>query len=243
MENVIQQSTDYEEFSLLEGNRGVSRGHAETLKRAFEETGNLLAAQPILVNKSKQIIDGQHRFEACKELGLPIYFTVISNLNVNDARNINIIKREWLPLDYAKSYAVSGNKNYQRYLQLGEDYGVAHSVLVILATNADPSKKTNGVYKDFRTGDLKLKAEDMPKIINKLDKLVEYKEYVPHALSKITALAFLKAMDADSYSHARMLRKLEMMGGQLEHFSVVTDAVKALEEIYNYRAQNTVRLY
>ena len=75
MDNAKQQSTNYDEFRTLNANRNVSENHVKQIKAAIETVGNLTEVVPIIVNENKEIIDGQHRFEACKELGLPIFYT------------------------------------------------------------------------------------------------------------------------------------------------------------------------
>jgi hypothetical protein len=67
----IQVTSDYDQFVIMEANREQNRGHIEAIKAAFGEMGNLTRVQPILVNERFEIIDGQHRFIACKELGEP----------------------------------------------------------------------------------------------------------------------------------------------------------------------------
>lgn len=143
MPNVIQSSKDYNKFSFIGANRDTSRGHIENLKKAFEENGNLTEVQPILVNDRFEIIDGQHRFNVCKELGVEIYFTQVPGLTVHDARSLNILHRRWHLSDYIESYARAGDTNYQELLQLHEDYGFSLSVTVKYAVGNEPK----GCYK------------------------------------------------------------------------------------------------
>lgn len=46
---------------------------------------DLTMYSPIIVSEDFRIIDGQHRFEACKELGFPIYFLVMPSKNAERA--------------------------------------------------------------------------------------------------------------------------------------------------------------
>ena len=235
LENLVQQSNDYDMFSFMEANREQNRGHIEALKAAFEEVGNLTRVQPILVNDSYQIIDGQHRFVACKELGLPIYFTLVPHLGVTEARSMNILHRSWGVLDYARSYAQSGVKSYQRYLKLSEDYGFSNSTL--LAYINDSAHTGSGVrdnfYKVFRNGDLVIPDEGAAR--NRLDKLAEIGEYTPLVTHRPFALALLKAMRNENYDQKRMVRKVRISGDKiLKRLLTVDESLRMIEEMYNY---------
>jgi len=70
----IFYTTDYSKFNTLAGNRQVNIAHVKKLESSFDEE---YLISPILVNEKFQIIDGQHRFEAAKNLKLPIYYYMI----------------------------------------------------------------------------------------------------------------------------------------------------------------------
>jgi hypothetical protein len=236
--NVIQETLDYDMFSFIHNNREQSRGHIEALKKAFNEVGNLTRVQPILVNERYQVIDGQHRLIACQELGEPIYFTTVSGLTISDARNMNILHREWLPLDYAKSYALSGNENYQRFLSMLEDYEVGFSNTLIFICGYQ-----NGIYKDFRRGDFVMRDEEKARKL-----LKQYKEVLDtaeHKSNAKVARALYWIFSSDKYDHKRMLQKLSLNKTMLKGYNSVADYRTSLEEIYNYKVTepNRVRLF
>lgn len=238
--NVVQETMDYEQFSFIESNREQSRGHIEALKTAFDEVGNLTRVQPILVNERYQIIDGQHRFTACKELGLPIYFTVVPGLGVAEARNMNILHRTWKIEDFARSYALGGDVNYQKYLTLMEDYGFNHSIVLIYLHNRD----MKGAFKQFRNGEFVM--EDEAGARERLDKLAQVGEFTGLVKDIPFATALLKSMNVDGYSQKHMLKKLRLHGEtMLKRYGSVVDNQRQLEEIYNYmlREDSRIRLY
>lgn len=239
--NVVQQTSDYDQFSFIESNRDQSRGHVEALKRAYEEMGNFTKVQPILVNDRYQIIDGQHRFTACKELGLPIFFTVVAGLGVKEARNMNLLHRSWRVDDFAHSYATDGDPNYIKYIQLKEDYGFSHSILMAYITgHADRS----GTLKDFREGNLVV--EDEAGVRSRLDKLAGVGEYTNLVNNREFGYAMLKAMNVEDYDQKRMVKKVRLHGDAvLKRLGAVDDNLRQLEEVYNYgmRGDNRVRLF
>lgn len=239
--NVVQETDEYDKFNLMTANRSQNRGHVEALKTAFEEIGNLTKVQPILVNENFDIIDGQHRFVACRELGEPIFYTVVPGLGIEEARSMNILHRNWTVQDFAESYANSGNKHYAEYLQLKEEFGFNHSIML----NYLNGSESRGSYAKFRKGDFKL--ADRKAAIDRLNKLAEVGEYAEELVNdRYFALAVLRAMNVDEYDHKHMVKKLELHGNQLlERRATTFDYLRLLEEIYNYKMseENRTRLY
>lgn len=237
LENLVQSSNNYDQFVLLSNNRDQNRGHIEAIKSAFAEMGNLTRVQPILVNERYEIIDGQHRFIAAKELNEPIFFTMQPGLSVADARNMNILHRAWRLDDFVKSYAESGDTNYQKYLQLKEDYGFSHSIIMTYTTGSEK----RGAFAAFRRGEFV--ATDMAAARARLDKLTEAAAITKYGRDKFFAYAYLKAMEVPGFDQQRMLRKLAQTAEQLvRRFGQTSEYLRALEEVYNYQITETNRL-
>ena len=237
---VVQTTENYDQFTFMAANRNVSRKHIENIKKAFEEYGNITEVQPILVNQNKQVIDGQHRFVACQELGLPINYTVVHNLTIDDARNMNILHAGWSTTDFAHSYAATGNVNYDVYIALKEDYGFSHAITLL----AIEGMQRGGLYRDFRSGNLKIDNIQEAKL--RMDNLKEIQEAAKlAALPKPLAAAAITIMRAEGYKQKRMIDKLKHWNQPIKVYTGVEDNLRQLEEIYNYRmgTANRVRLY
>ena len=89
----IKVTRDYSLFKKLDGNRDVRKKNA--LVKSIKEF-DLTMYSPIIVSDDFRIVDGQHRFEACKELNLPIYFIVMPTENAEKAMIIlNKCQSQW----------------------------------------------------------------------------------------------------------------------------------------------------
>ena len=77
--NQVIQTNDYDIFQHIDGNRTVNQLHLKRLKDSINEE---YIPVPIVVNNRYQIIDGQHRFEAVKEMKKPVYFIKIQGLGL-----------------------------------------------------------------------------------------------------------------------------------------------------------------
>jgi hypothetical protein len=234
--NQVQSTTNYGLFQFMDSNRDTNRGHIEALKAAFEESGNFTQVQPILVNENFQIIDGQHRFVACQELGVPIYYTQVAGLGVEDARKMNVLHRKWFGIDYAKSYAEAGDTNYQRFLQLMEDYGFSITTTITYCLGSDPQ----GVFKSFRNGGFVLEDENGAR--ERLEKLQQVQEFVTFGTNEAFTRALLKVIQLENYDHRRMLRKLAANPQLIRQMGTVQEMLRMLEDVYNYNMSEANRL-
>ena len=126
----IYETDDYETFKRLVGNRDV-----KCVKKIIDSIGKHgYIPNPIMVNENMEIIDGQNRAEALKQLGLPILYYIVEGADIEIARALNLGRTNWKPIDYVKSYAEDGYKSYlfllrlvkrHKSFSLQEIYGVA----------------------------------------------------------------------------------------------------------------------
>lgn len=232
----IYKSTDYEQFIFLDDNRGTVNGHVA----ALTEEGNVTAIEPITVNEHFEVIDGQHRILSCKENGWPVYFKVREGLTISDARKMNILHRTWTADDFAKSYAADGNVQYQKFLQLREEYGLNHTVTLFAVYNGEKQ----GLGRQFRAGDFVIEDEAATRA--RLDKMAAMTEVMNIKPSQHFFTAYLEVMKVNGFDHNRMVRKTQAVGDQfLRKFGSMPDYFRALEEVYNYgmSENNRLRLY
>ena len=111
----IYSTKDYSHFSFLENNRIVKRSHVNDFKEEIKKNDRTMCF-PIVVDPNLRIIDGQHRFHACMELGLPIYYVVDDDDDAEQAMiNCNKINKKWEMMDWLRYRA---NKNGGCYKQL-----------------------------------------------------------------------------------------------------------------------------
>ncbi|MBC8147318.1 MAG: ParB N-terminal domain-containing protein, partial [Bacteroidetes bacterium] len=69
----IYKTKNYEKFKFMVGNRPINSAHTAKL---IESIKGKYLFNPIIINEKWEIIDGQHRFEAIKQLNLPLYFFI-----------------------------------------------------------------------------------------------------------------------------------------------------------------------
>ena len=165
---VIKETRNYDLFKRLEGNRDV-----KCVKKIIDSIRNVgYLFNPIMVNEKMEIIDGQNRLEACKALGLPIFYYVQKGIGINEARSLNLGRTNWKPIDYVKSYAEEGRKSYQYLVELIEKYPwFKYQEVAAISTNYIIT--SGWLLKKLEEGTLELSESEVKKAREKLDILNE----------------------------------------------------------------------
>lgn len=245
MANRTQQTTDYNQFKFLVENRQTARNHINRLKDAIQRSPEILEVQPILVNEKLEIIDGQHRFVAASELGLPIHYTVVKGIGIETARDMNVLQRRWHMDDYAYSYAKAGNVNYKAYNKYRREHpGITGSIMITVMTNQSKRDNFNN-SNNFRSGNFVIQRdqEDIEWILNELEdiKLITMNE-IP--LNRSFVQALIIALDNEDFSYDDFKRNLKKNPTMYHRVSVVKDGLRMIEDIHNFKkSTNLIRLY
>ena len=117
----VYSTSDYSVFKKLDGNRGIMEKRKNLLIRSIQERGWI--RNPIVVNENMEVIDGQGRLEALRELGMPVEYVIARGATLSDCIALNVKQTNWTNTDYVKSYAEMG---YEDYKILLSHYGVHH---------------------------------------------------------------------------------------------------------------------
>jgi len=125
---LIHESRDYGAFTLHPSARPIRKVDrlAEFMKRK-----NLLQHYPIIINRERQILDGQRRFMAAKATGLPIYYIQTDTYSLWANTIAAGVRKAWALDDYMASYAEQGVPAYVWLDKLRERYPGMTPALII----------------------------------------------------------------------------------------------------------------
>lgn len=241
-DKMTRSSTDYKKFSFLIENRQTARTHINKLKNAITRNPEILEVQPILVNEKYEIIDGQHRFVAASELGLPIHYTIVKGLNVDTAREMNVLQRKWNTDDYAYSFAKTGNQHYITFNKFRQEHPKFPVIgLMITLGGVESGRMTY----EFKSGKFEVNRdeEDATWIIEHFEKIHDVIGYaIP--LSKSFISAYLQALKNEEFDPEMFLKHLKSNPTQMHRTGTIRDALRMIEDIHNYSLSvNLIRLY
>lgn len=117
---IVYESMQYEQFKRLEGNRDCTEARAKKIESNIKQNGYVL--NPIVVNEHYEVIDGQGRLQALKNLHLPVHYVVAKGAGVQQCAILNAASTPWKLSDYISSYAQLDNENYVLLKSLFDEY-------------------------------------------------------------------------------------------------------------------------
>lgn len=228
----IKQTNNYEMFRRLEGNRITEEKRVEKIKKSILKVGYITS--PILVNQNMEIIDGQGRFEALKQLQLPVEYIVQNDIGIKECIAMNVYQTNWKVQDYIKSYADKGMKSYVYIYNLMEKYSKFNINIAQIAV------ATQGITRFgsdiIKNGEILVTDEEYKEAIEKLDLVKD----VAHKYKQIPRInliinAMLYCLDIEGLDFERLKTKIiEILDyGKIPPIPTTDEAMQFMENIYN----------
>lgn len=228
----IYSTTDYDAFINILGNRVISEVNYRKLVDSMQEEQLMI---PILVNEKMGVIDGQHRLEACKALGKPVYFYVVEGYGIDEVKRANLVSCNWSLDDYMNLHVQSNNSNYKGFDKLVKDSNLSVAQLIeIIATLNDRRFKT--LKQEFENGTFKFtNEEEVIEFLGALNDFAEFEDYLSARFTK----AFVKLYCYSEYDHIAMRRKLKHNAFRLKRRPTYHDYISLLvNDIYTFNNVN-----
>ena len=226
----LQCTDEYDLFKTCGEQRLLRPALVAKITRSMKRLG-FVATTPIVVNEQMEIIDGQHRFQAAKNLGIPFYFLVDDRLKVGDVREMAKAAAAWSFDDYVTSHVRQGNADYIRLRDLKELSGLGWSAFMHGAF-AD----YRGREEDIALGRFNLSERKEAEIIDFLAKFDIFKPIYKYWMHRGFVVACAIIFSHANYDHEQMKARLEYQSTRLVRCANAEDYVKLLESIYNYKS-------
>lgn len=240
---IVNETTDYDQFKLLKGNRTVNMLHVEKLKLSFARKYLL---SPIIVNENFEIIDGQHRFMAAKELKLPVWYIAVGGYSLMDIQIYNTNASNWKKKDFLNMYVDLGKPAYIKFKEFMDtypDFGIR--VCEALISNLSGSmtvsiagRNTQGTV--FQRGDLEI--PDYEKTIEVTEKIMQVKPYYEGFYRESFVKAMIFIFKIEAYDHSKFMERIQANPNSLHNCNKVSEYKLLIEDIYNFRSQKKVSL-
>ena len=231
----VHISKDYTLFSSLEGNRTINKLHLKRLKKSM--TDNYLFTV-ITVNENYQIIDGQHRFNAIRELELPVNYVICKGYGLKEIQVLNQNSKTWNADDYLTGYCNLGNKQYLKYKEFKDRYGFGHNETMSMLTGY--TSGSGSVIDDFRRGNFRI--THLKEARAKADKICLFKDLYKGYKRRAFIYALLELMDKEQFEFTEFLSKVKLQPSALTDCKDREQYISLIEEIYNYKRRLKVNL-
>lgn len=235
--NTVYQTKDYSLFSSMDGNRRINELN---LKRLIRSINDELLQVPIIVNEKYQVIDGQHRLEACKKLEMPIYFIVVSGYDLDHVHKLNAIGKRWSMTDYIDGYCSTGNESYLLAKQFLKKYPFSVNVSLSLLLNKTYNAGSK-IHEIIKSGSLKLNVKEYERACEKANQIMRVAPYYDGYKRKTFVLAMIKLLSNPNFDLETFIQKLKYQSMKMVDCTKSSNYLKLIEEIYNFksRGENT----
>tara|TARA_R110002153_G_scaffold5624_1_gene26165 strand:+ start:202 stop:915 length:714 start_codon:yes stop_codon:yes gene_type:complete len=229
----IQKSKNYEIFKTLQGNRELNISHKEKLKKSFKQ--NYLIS-PIIINEKYEIIDGQHRFNAARDLGYPVYYILINGYSLEEVKMLNTNSKNWKREDYLNAYCDLG---FEEYIKFKKFYNDIKEFTIGSAERIAAGHQSDNMS-DFRNG--KFKFADVLDAYDTAQKILMFKPYYKGFNRNTFVGAVMRLIKNENYNHSQMIHKLSLNPSVLVDCANTSQYVLLLEDVYNYKSRNKTNL-
>lgn len=235
----IMETMDYNLFSKFKGNRDVNLLHVSRIAKSMQEQ---YLAKPIDVNEKYEVIDGQHRLEACKQTKNPVYYIVHKGWGLKEAHRLNANQKNWTTEEYLKGYCDLGLKDYKEFNEFKNSFSDFNFTVLLAVALGRNEKPTGGDLSSFKNGEFKFK--DKKGAERKLNKLMMIKPSYEGYKNTVFAWAIFAAIKNSEFIFQEFITKLSYQSTKLVDCINTKQYLMSIEDIYNYKRRgNNIRLF
>ena len=234
--NTILSTTNYDDLSFLKGNRPINKSHLNNLIKSMKNKQLFTTG---IVNEKDEICDGQHRFVACKALEKPFHYIVEPGYGLEEVIALNTSSRKWTPENYLNCYLERDGdySEYRRFKAFMDRYKMGFKSCIGLLTN-EHSINTSS----FNNGTFTIKS--YKKAVKMAEMIKDTAPYYTRWRTWNYVLAMITLFNNKDFQFDRFLKRLDSGGSRkMLTCSTIKETIIMIEEIYNFRSREKVRLY
>lgn len=242
----IVKTSEYELLKKHPGNRPIDPLNLKKITNSIRMK-NMLEIRPIVVNQDMEIIDGQHRLEAAKSLGLPIFYIVRNKAESKDIILLNNAQKPWEVEDYVNYYASQGIQSYIDLKRVCEKNECTVNIMMCYM-----GMRSGRDYKTIKEGGFTLSFEEMNATTR--DKISIIKQTVQYIREKTLGnqayldgqaikRGLLILLNSKMFSYEVFMNKLQIGISRIYPCSRAVDFYEMFRSIYNFRNTEPIPSY
>lgn len=247
--NDVYKTTNLEMFQQLKGNRHPNLKHIRRLSESIK--ANNFLQSPIIVNEKMEVIDGQNRLLAAKQVGTPIYYIVVNDYSLKEVQILNLNQKNWNKEDFIDGYADMGLSPYlklRNFIRKNNEFNKTSCIYM-----CQNSKTNNLAASKFRSDHTVFNQKqvleegtwiggDFSLAQKWVDKLKMIKQYYKGYNRAAFVNAMIGMFKNEVFDFDRFLHKLKTYPGMMKNVTNVEDYIDMIEKIYNKGARDQVSL-
>ena len=212
--------------------------HVKNLQASMELFPDLYL-HPIIVNEKLEIIDGQHRFTAAKNLGQEIFYIIDKNPASQKIIAYNTTQKNWKLEDYLNYWCNKSNENYLKLEAFCKEYNLDIPIGICWITG-----RIKYGNHSFKNGKFVFELhEHTKKAVETLMLVIEIlKDRVPNYKTMVRQPCFNDAikrfLETDRVNHAIFLSQLKKYSMDFYFYRNTEQYLEKFVETYNYNRSN-----
>lgn len=245
----IYATTNYSMFGFIGGNRNLDTPNLNKIKQSINKKHIKTNAVICILDESDElkplkIVDGQHRFEACQSLNVPVSYVIDSELTMgsilNDITLLNTASKEWDVSDFMNSEARKGNQNYVLYSNI---YGMYRNTFdhesLFYILNSDVNRKFPKLsFPIFKSSKLKFDQSDYNYLLTRLNDISQFHQYSEIGGKRYYQKALNQLLNTRGFNASQMLLKLQNRQSTIIKCTTVEVSLHQIANIYNWKSQS-----
>lgn len=245
---VAKLSRDLSGLKFMTNNRPTKIKHVEDLRKSMRKYGALIS--PVLINEKGEVIDGQHRVQAAKKEGLPLYLVECVGYGIEQVRALNMKQKNWTSHDYLHSFVDMGYKHYillNKFYEENKEFRLTSCVAMCSNITsfsqfsvAEGNRRTEGKTQVFNEGTWEVR--DLEVAYKFADNLKRLKPYYDGYNRQVFVGAMLSLMPKKQFNFEEFLHKLSLQPTTLVDCNDRDQCRALVEDIYNYKRREKVSL-
>lgn len=234
MKTKFIRTRNYEQFKLFTENRPVKKAHVKNLMLSIQQHGLL---EEITVNEHSEIIDGQHRFFALKNLDLPILAKVKVGATIDTVLPTNLVRKGWAIENFIHYYAEKGNTDYQTVQRIiAQSSGLSITTVLEVYSKNDRSKVSEAVKSGKYEVDVAL-GNYLITLLKEMEEVVFKDAYVQKFVRP-----FIRMVKKNKNFSVKRFKKRSQKY-KINVFQNEADTYRSMVEFYNKGLSEKNRIY
>jgi hypothetical protein len=238
MENTISKQVystkNYSMFKSIDGNWDINQIHLQRLSNSIRD--NYLFTS-IVVNEKYEIIDGQHRFDVIKRLGLELNYIICNGYGLKEVQILNQNSRSWQMNDFLDAYVKLGYPDYIKYKEFFDKYNLSHTLIFSLLKNKSHMLSAEA-KKQFGKGLFRI--NDYNKAVLYAENIMALRKYLHQYKDRNFVFALMKLFDSNVFDFNELLSKLELQPNAFKPCKTIIQYIEMIEDVYNYKRREKI---
>lgn len=240
---MMQKTEDLTIFKEHPSNRKIDPINLKNIIKSLQSK-NMLELRPITVNKKMQVIDGQHRLEAAKALGIPMFYVVDKESELEDIVRLNNSQKSWILEDYVNYHASDGVKFFVDIVNLAKklDITINHLVRYLGISGGSSWKKMKDGSYEFDLEKTGKELQEKLAFIDGILKFIEEKTIGNKKYLKSMAITkgLLTLMNSSMFNADIFFKKVELCITRIHICRTVEEYYQMFKGVYNFRNNDPI---